>query len=213
MTKNTKNTQIEKVTPDSNVAILKLFTKANENARDSFYKLASYGLAHLLNNQGKESQAIKELTQMLQNSYESDALWKKAKGAEYRKIRYIKKVYEMRIDLLKNIYTIDSTDTTQIANYLKSENLTQALVLAKESPNPEKEKDSKVTPDSSEEKQEEKESITTDARIKRILDDITEVKKNSQAWIALRDALVARFNLSLQSDNGLKDLYKAKKAA
>ena len=210
MTKNTK--QIEKVTPDSNVAILKLFTKANENARDSFYKLASYGLAHLLNNQGKESQALKELTQMLQNSYESDALWKKAKGAEYRKIRYIKKVYEMRIDLLKTIYTIDSTDTTQIANYLKSENLTQALVLAKESPNPEKEKDSKVTPDSSDEK-EEKESITMDARIKRILDDITEVKKNSQAWIALRDALVARFNLSLQNDNGLKDLYKPKKVA
>lgn len=207
----TKNTKIEKVTPDSNVAILKLFTKANENVRDSFYKLASYGLAHLLNNQGKESQALKELTQMLQNSYESDALWKKAKGAEYRKIRYIKKVYEMRVDLLKNIYTIDSTDTTQIANYLKSENLTQALVLAKESPNPMKEKDSKVTPDSSEEK--EQESITTDARIKRILEDITEVKKNSQAWIALRDALVARFNLSLQNDNGLKDLYKTKKAA
>jgi hypothetical protein len=212
MTKNTKNTQIEKVTQDSNVAILKLFTKANENARDSFYKLASYGLAHLLNNQGKESQALKELTQMLQDSYESDALWKKAKGAEYRKIRYIKKVYEMRIDLLKTIYTIDSTDTTQIATYLKNENLTQALVLAKESPNPEKEKDSKVTQDSSDEK-EEKESITTDARIKRILDDITEVKKNSQAWIALRDALVARFNLSLQTDNGLKDLYKTKKVA
>lgn len=208
----TKNTHFEKVTQDSNVAILKLFTKANENARDSFYKLASYGLAHLLNNQGKESQAIKELTQMLQNSYESDALWKKAKGAEYRKIRYIKKVYEMRIDLLKTIYTIDSTDTTQIANYLKSENLTQSLVLAKESPNPEREKHSKMMPDSSEEK-EEKESITMDARIKRILDDITEVKKNSQAWIALRDALVARFNLSLQNDNGLKDLYKAKKVA
>lgn len=212
MTKNTKNTQIEKVTPDSNVAILKLFTKANLNARDSFYKLASYGIAHLLNNQTKESQALKELTQMLQNSYESDALWKKAKGAEYRKIRYIKKVYEMRIDLLKTIYTIDSTDTTQIAVYLKNENLTQALVLAKKSPNAEKEKDSKLTPDSSDEK-DEKESITTDARIKRILEDITEVKKNSQAWIALRDALVARFNLSLQTDNGLKDLYKAKKAA
>lgn len=207
-----KNTNKAQFTQDSNIAILKLFTKANENARDSFYKLASYGIAYLLNNQGKESQALKELTQMLQSSYESDALWKKAKGAEYRKIRYIKKVYEMRIDILKTLYTIDSTDTSQIAIYLKNENLTQALVLAKESLNPDNEKDSKVTQDSNDEK-EEKQSISNEARIKRILEDITEVKKNSQAWIALRDALVERFNLSLQIDNGLKNLYGPKKAA
>ena len=213
MTKNTQNTQTNH-DESKNIMndLISNFSVSLTNYKKAFYELAGCGLAYVLENQQNEKQAYTDLTNVLKNQY-TESEWVKARGAESRKISYIKKVYESRIDKLKELYTIDSGDYSKITQFLIDEKLTQAVVLY----NPkntestvaesskEKTHDESTVVESSEEK-----TMTPEARIKRILDDITEVKKNSQNWIALRDALVARFNLSLQTDNGLKSLYKAK---
>jgi hypothetical protein len=214
MTKNTKNT---KMNHDESKNIMNdlivNFSVSLTNYKKAFYELAGCGLAYVLENQQNEKQAYTELTNVLKNQY-TESEWVKARGAECRKISYIKKVYESRIDKLKELYTIDSGDYSKITQFLIDEKLTQAVVLYtpknNESTDKKGESDNEKTHDESTDNQEK--TMTPEARIKRILDDITEIKKNAKNWIALRDSLVARFNLSLQSDNGLKDLYKTKKA-
>ena len=186
------------------------FSVSLTNYKKAFYELAGCGLAYVLENQQNEKQAYNDLINVLRSQY-TESEWVKARGAEYRKISYIKKVYESRIDKLKELYTIDSGDYSKITQFLIDEKLTQAVVLYKpkntESTVAESSKE-KTHDESTVAESDEEKTIAPEVRIKRVLDDITELKKNAKNWILLKESLVARFNLSLQVDNGLKSLYK-----